>query len=322
MSKKYLLVLILIIFVSIGVVSAQDNSTDQVKLCLDNSTETLSTVDEPTLSSNDYDNYYGDEYYSKAVLKPKKMTTTYNSGETFNVKAVSSYDKSFTLDGIKLKLRVYTKNSHKDYYAYTDYDGLAEFKVSKSDLGNHKVVVSSANAHTKAKKVTSSFKITKAKTKVYAPKVTTKYKKSKKFKIKIINTATRKPVKKVKISVKVGNKKFTLKTNSKGVASFKTKSFSPGKYKVIIKSKNNSKYKIHGKSKLVIKEVHKKKKVKRHSSSSSYSDGGSYVANANTGKFHYAYCSFVKRMNESNKIYLTYQQAINQGYSPCKICRP
>ncbi|WP_199883667.1 Ada metal-binding domain-containing protein [Anaerosinus massiliensis] len=48
-----------------------------------------------------------------------------------------------------------------------------------------------------------------------------------------------------------------------------------------------------------------------------------YVANANTGKFHYSGCRYVSRMNESNKVYYNDRDdVINAGYVPCKVCRP
>lgn len=47
-----------------------------------------------------------------------------------------------------------------------------------------------------------------------------------------------------------------------------------------------------------------------------------YIGNRNTGKFHYPSCSSVKQMKESNKISLTYDEAISGGYVPCKRCNP
>lgn len=51
--------------------------------------------------------------------------------------------------------------------------------------------------------------------------------------------------------------------------------------------------------------------------------GPSYIGNRNTKKFHYADCSSVGQMNESNKVSLSSRQAaINAGYVPCKRCNP
>ena len=49
----------------------------------------------------------------------------------------------------------------------------------------------------------------------------------------------------------------------------------------------------------------------------------SYVANANTGVFHYSSCHYVARMANYNKVYYnTRKAAINAGYRPCKVCCP
>lgn len=52
--------------------------------------------------------------------------------------------------------------------------------------------------------------------------------------------------------------------------------------------------------------------------------GTEYILNKNTHKFHYRYCSSVSQMNEKNKIYFTgtRDEAISQGYVPCKKCNP
>lgn len=50
---------------------------------------------------------------------------------------------------------------------------------------------------------------------------------------------------------------------------------------------------------------------------------GEYVGNSNTGKFHYASCTWVGRMNPANKVYFdNRQEAVNAGYVPCKVCKP
>lgn len=55
-----------------------------------------------------------------------------------------------------------------------------------------------------------------------------------------------------------------------------------------------------------------------------YSSEVTYVLNTNTYKFHLTSCSYIKRMNESNKQYYTgsREDVIAQGYDPCKKCNP
>lgn len=59
-------------------------------------------------------------------------------------------------------------------------------------------------------------------------------------------------------------------------------------------------------------------------STSSTASEPNYILNTNTKKFHYPDCSSVDDMKESNKIYFTgtRDEAVSQGYVPCKRCNP
>lgn len=46
------------------------------------------------------------------------------------------------------------------------------------------------------------------------------------------------------------------------------------------------------------------------------------VGNRNSGVLHEASCSSVSRMKTSNKVMLTYSEAMNRGYRPCQRCTP
>lgn len=49
----------------------------------------------------------------------------------------------------------------------------------------------------------------------------------------------------------------------------------------------------------------------------------SYVGSANTKKFHYASCSYVKQIKASNRVeFDSAEEAENAGYVPCKRCNP
>lgn len=57
--------------------------------------------------------------------------------------------------------------------------------------------------------------------------------------------------------------------------------------------------------------------------SDSGSDSGNYVANVNTGKFHEAGCRWAQKISEHNKVsFDSRNDAISQGYQPCKVCNP
>jgi len=48
-----------------------------------------------------------------------------------------------------------------------------------------------------------------------------------------------------------------------------------------------------------------------------------YIGNRNTEKFHYSWCSSVDQMKETNKVELySRDEAIKQGFVPCKNCNP
>lgn len=61
------------------------------------------------------------------------------------------------------------------------------------------------------------------------------------------------------------------------------------------------------------------------SSSGDISSGaaGTYIGNSNSHKFHYPTCKSVGKMSEKNKVtFSSRDEAINQGYTPCKNCNP
>ena len=76
------------------------------------------------------------------------------------------------------------------------------------------------------------------------------------------------------------------------------------------------------------------KYISSHKSSNSGSDSsssftssstgsGSYIASANSHKFHYPTCRWGKKISEKNKVtFNSRSDAISQGYEPCKVCQP
>ena len=48
-----------------------------------------------------------------------------------------------------------------------------------------------------------------------------------------------------------------------------------------------------------------------------------YIGNRNTHRFHYPNCSSVSEMNPSNQVVInSREEAIAEGYVPCKRCKP
>jgi endonuclease YncB( thermonuclease family) len=58
-------------------------------------------------------------------------------------------------------------------------------------------------------------------------------------------------------------------------------------------------------------------------SSSNSGSSGSYIGNSNSGKFHESTCQWGQKTAEHNRVYFNDRNdAISQGYQPCKVCNP
>ena len=94
-------------------------------------------------------------------------------------------------------------------------------------------------------------KLIKTQTRVNAPKLTKVQNESKTLDITVKDKKTKKPIKNLKLKLKIGEKVYTVKTNSKGVAKFNTKSLDEGTYKVAIFS-GDDRYYVSAKSTIKI----------------------------------------------------------------------
>lgn len=328
-----LLLIICITLLTVSFVSAE-SLDDNVVSIGDDSLSGFSAVDDKLSSSNigsqvdlmsaDSDSNFEDnsevnieDNTIKANLKATKLNTTYKSGEYFTFKVVES-DTNNPVPYAYLKLRVYTDEEYDDYYIDSDENGIAKFKTSSLSVGYHKVVISDVDDFIDASSINSSIKINKAKTVIKAPKVTTTYNKNSYFGVTVKNKAINKVVSGLKLKLKVYTgkkyKTYTVKTNSKGVAKFKTNKLGVGTHKVII-STSNKNYAVNSKSSIVIKKA-KKKATKK-------STTGAYVGSQNSDVFHYSSCASAKRIKSYNKItFSSRSKAIASGYRPCYKCHP
>ena len=72
-----------------------------------------------------------------------------------------------------------------------------------------------------------------------------------------------------------------------------------------------------------IKVDKKSSAVKPQAPPSSSASGYKYIGNSNTKKFHYPWCTWVKRIAPGNRVYFkTKEEAISKSYIPCKVCKP
>ena len=193
----------------------------------------------------------------KATVKiaAAKVKTSYKSGKTMKIALKYTKNKYITMN-VKLKIKVYTGKKYKTYYATTNRNGIAYFKASGFSKGTHKVEITSANSYVKFKKVKTSIAISKSKGKIYAPKITSKYKSKSYFNITLKHKSTKKVLSGIKIKIKIysGNKfkTYVKKTSSKGKIRINTKSLKKGKHNVEIISLNSN-INFYKKSRITIK---------------------------------------------------------------------
>ena len=279
--KRFLFILsiMLILFLAIGSISASENATDDFSLQADAATqdnaESLSAdiSDENILEetsgevigsknedviSNSENSTNIDGVYESTNVECSAVTQQYTSGNI--VYKVKVYD-IVSYEGVKheepkynqiVKLRVYTGSNYKEYQGKVAEDGTAAINVPNLAIGTHKVEVYLGDD----KKASSTIKIVKSTTKVYAPVKTIKHKKNTYYKIKVLDSYGN-PVKKVVLKVKVytgkKSKTYSIRTTASGIAKLKTKKLSLGTHKIVITTKNKN-YKISKTTKIYIKK--------------------------------------------------------------------
>ena len=251
LDKKIVLVLIFIVAIlSISAVSASENRDNETSVVVNKESmgDSMSISNGFTASNGSVQT----EVTKNNSVEPKsislsvsKLSTTYKSGKYFKVKAIDSKTKKPVVN-VKLILKVYSGKKYKKITAATDSNGIAKYYASNLGIGTHKVTINVKDSKKFLSKMKYSLiKISKAKLKISAPKITGYYKESKRYKIAVKNRESKKPMKSIKVMIKVFTdkkyKKYSLKTDKKGIVSFNMKSLPKGKHKVVINIKSNAK---------------------------------------------------------------------------------
>ena len=250
LDKKIVLVLIFIVaMLSISAANASentDNSTDVVKNeSIDDSAQIFNESNAVSNESAQTELTKNNSVESKSIsLSASKLSTTYESGKYFNVKAIDSKTKK-PVPNVKLILKVYSGKKYKKIPVTTDFRGIAKYYASNLGIGSHKVTINVKDSKKFSSKISySSIKISRAKLTISAPKITGYYKESKRYNIAIKNRESKKPMKNIKVIIKVFTgkkyKKYFLKTDKKGIVSFNMKSLPKGKHNVVINIKSTS----------------------------------------------------------------------------------
>ncbi|OEC97284.1 MULTISPECIES: SGNH/GDSL hydrolase family protein [Methanobrevibacter] len=225
----------------------------------DNVSKNIST----SLNKTQNKTLINNETYKKTTLEFSPIITEYTSGNIiYTVKAYSLLN----YNGMKykdpkynslIKIKLYTGNSFKSYSSHIDNNGIASIKVPDLSIGYHKVEIFIDNVQG----ATSYIKVIKSTTKVYAPTTIIKFKKNMNYKIKVVDSHNN-PVKNIILKVKVYTDSkyniYSIKTNSKGLATLKINKLSLKTHKIVITT-NNKNYKINKNSKILIKKTIPKK---------------------------------------------------------------
>ncbi|MDO5859612.1 hypothetical protein [Methanobrevibacter sp.] len=173
-------------------------------------------------------------------FKAPKLTTTYKSGKSFQVKVIDYVNEP--VSGITLTMKIYTNGKAKTYKITTNSKGIATFKdASKLNPGTHKVVISYSNSKYRCKSVSTSIVVNKKALKITA--ISKKYTSCGEVHIKVKEGS--KPINKIKLNIKVytgrsyknynvltGYDKKTYKSN--GISLISSNVFSVGSHKVKI----------------------------------------------------------------------------------------
>ncbi len=196
----------------------------------------IASSDEAILANEEdeeQEDYREDTYFDGKNIKTYTAKSTTKNIKTVKVTLKSSY----YAENIANKKITYTfKGVTKS--AKTDANGVAKIKINVPKTGNYKVVFKFAGDggyYATSKTITVTVK---NRYKIYASNSKYAYKKNKYYKIKVKDIVSKKPVKYLKVKVKIGSKTYKLKTNKNGIVKISTKKFRKGKYKVVISSLN------------------------------------------------------------------------------------
>ncbi|WP_405308654.1 hypothetical protein [Methanobrevibacter sp.] len=183
-------------------------------------------------------------YPNGFLIKASNMTTTYYSGKLLKV-AVNDVFNGEKIRGIGVKLVI---NQDKEFLRTTDEKGIACFPVSALAKGSYSAKLGLVEDYLNCSSISRKIVIKKASVSIKVSKLTTTYKDGESWKIRLVDSNTKKPLFRAIITLKVFTGKkykiYTVTTDYDGNAYFKTTKLSPGIHKVILsfsKANYNSK---------------------------------------------------------------------------------
>ena len=173
-------------------------------------------------------------YKILSTITAKDISKVYGDNRKFTAKFLKSNGKALAKKTIKFKV------NGKTYKVKTDKNGIAELSLKKLKKGTYKIISYNVDGVTKTNKV----KVVKSTTTSLTTYYYTFLKSDKKvIKAKLLNKFGYAPNKGKVIKFKINGKKYSAKTNSKGIAKIKLPSLKVGVYKVSYSFAGNSYYK-------------------------------------------------------------------------------
>ena len=210
----------------------------------------VTTIDSKTLYSHivSLDNSLNAFNFIK--INVNSMKAYYSSNSKLKISFFTT-DTNKQAKDLDFWIEIKNKKYHYSEFNTADSKGLCNYPLSRLAAGTYtfQIIVVFGEEYYPYSFLTKTVKVTilKANTIVKAPKITNKYKKSKYFKVSIKNKLTNKVVKYVTIKLKIYTgkkyKTYSIKTDKRGIAKFKTNKLKKGKHKVVISS-GNTNYKI------------------------------------------------------------------------------
>ena len=240
-KNKFLMVsALLLIFLTMGMVQASDNSTDDFSLDEHSNDHGIDkTPINSDIESNDgeFSQIKDTPSQLNTKIESKNVTTYYK--ENSEVVAYLKDSNNQPLHGKKVSISI----NNKIYDRISDNEGKVTLKVNLKP-GNYAVSFKFAgDENYTAGSINTIVKVSKSSLKITTKNFKTYFESGFYFKAKVINKITKNPVQGVKVAFKVLNnnryKTYWATTDVNGIAKLK-KNLNVGKYKVITSIKKNN----------------------------------------------------------------------------------
>ena len=236
-------------FASSDVVTSENGAPEIDSLYEAANSDITAASDEAILASDEDE--VQEDYREETYFDGKNIKTYTAKSTTKNIKTVKvTLKSSYYAENIANKKITYTFKG-KTKSAKTDNNGVVKIKINVPKTGTYKVKFKfegDSGYYATSKTITVTVK---NRYKIYASNSKYAYKKNKYYKIKVKDIVSKKPVKYLKVKVKIGSKTYKLKTNKRGIVKISTKKLKKGKHKVTVTSLNK-KVKVSAKANLTI----------------------------------------------------------------------